>query len=363
VSRARLAVACGATAALAAAVAIAVLVTAGDPEATAEARTPESLATVARGTLRAQVSQSGTLGYAAHPDGSAWSVLNQASGPYTRLPETGDTVDCGEALYRVDDQPVVLLCGGTPAYRTLRWGTEGPDVRVLNRNLVRLGYADADDLDPDSDEFGAATADALGDLQDHLGAERTEVLALGDAVVLPRALRITKVAAVEGTQARPGTALGEATSRRRSVTADLDPSQAAGVREGDRVQITLPDNRTATGVISHVGTVAASSGEEGSEATTIPVTIGLRKGSDVRGLDGAPVQIQITTETVRDALSVPVTALVAQAGGGYAVEVVDSSGRHTIVPVEVGLFDHAGGVVEVAGSGLREGRRVVVPGT
>ena len=57
-------------------------------------------------------------------------------------------------------------------------------------------------------------------------------------------------------------------------------------------------------------------------------------------------------------LSVPVTALVAQPGGGYSVEVVNN-GRRFFVPVETGIF--ASGYVEVSGSGLAPGVKVVVP--
>ena len=38
-------------------------------------------------------------------------------------------------LYRVDNRPVLLLCGTVPAYRALHVGVKGPDVRQLNRNL------------------------------------------------------------------------------------------------------------------------------------------------------------------------------------------------------------------------------------
>jgi hypothetical protein len=53
-----------------------------------------------------------------------------------------------------------------------------------------------------------------------------------------------------------------------------------------------------------------------------------------------------------------VTALVALAEGGYAVEVADGATTH-LVGVDTGLF--AGGNVEVTGAALREGQRVVVP--
>jgi hypothetical protein len=72
--------------------------------------------------------------------------------------------------------------------------------------------------------------------------------------------------------------------------------------------------------------------------------------------------VQITTAGVKHALIVPVTALVGQAGGGYAVETVDGQGGHRLVPVTLGLFDDANGLVQVSGE-LSAGQHVVVPAT
>ena len=56
------------------------------------------------------------------------------------------------------------------------------------------------------------------------------------------------------------------------------------------------------------------------------------------------------------------TALLAQSGGGYAVEVVGAGGSNHLVPVSLGLFDDADGLVQVTGSGLAAGQQVVVAG-
>jgi hypothetical protein len=79
--------------------------------------------------------------------------------------------------------------------------------------------------------------------------------------------------------------------------------------------------------------------------------------------DQAPVQVSITTASVPSALVVPVTALLAQSGGGYAVEVVDPVGTHRLVAVSLGLFDDADGLVQVTSSELAAGQAVVVPAT
>jgi multidrug efflux pump subunit AcrA (membrane-fusion protein) len=75
------------------------------------------------------------------------------------------------------------------------------------------------------------------------------------------------------------------------------------------------------------------------------------------------VQVGITTARVRGAVVVPVTALLARSGGGYAVEVVGADARNHLVPVSLGLFDDAEGLVQVTGSGLIAGQVVVVAST
>jgi hypothetical protein len=321
-----------------------------------------SLATVRRGPLASQVSQGGTLTYVARDDGTPYAVVNHTTGIYTWVPSTGDEIRCGKILYWAGNAPVVLLCGTWPAYRDLSEGDSGKDVRELNRNLVRLGYADRSELDPDSKYFGSATAAALEKLQDKVGAEETGSLKLGDAVFLPGPVRVTKAMARLGTNARPGEQVVQATSTDRQVTVPLDASQQSQVKVGDEAQITLPDNRTTPGKVTRKGTVASSSDDKGgdSSGTTVPVYVTLRRPKDAGTLDQAPVRVQITTDGVEDALIVPVTALSGQAGGGYAVEKVDSRGVHSVVPVTLGLFDDADGLVQVSGN-LSAGDRVVVP--
>ena len=132
----------GATVLVAVAATGAVVVLSGGEQATAAAQTASaSTAPVQKGKLSAAVSQDGTLTYRARPDGSPFSAINHARGTYTELPAAGDKVDCGDVLYRVDAKPVLLLCGTVPAYRDLRKGAVGNDVRQLNRNLHVRGPA------------------------------------------------------------------------------------------------------------------------------------------------------------------------------------------------------------------------------
>ena len=153
-----------------------------------------------------------------------------------------------------------------------------------------------------------------------------------------------------------------ATSDTLHVQVNLDPSQQGQVKEGDRAQIALPGNTPLAGRVTGFGRVAqAPAGQGGAAAdATIPTFIKLDSPAKAGGLDKAPVDVDITTKGVNDALSVPVTALLGKSGGGYAVEVVRSGGRRELVPVTLGLFDTGNGRVQVDGQ-LDESDVVVVP--
>jgi len=101
--------------------------------------------------------------------------------------------------------------------------------------------------------------------------------------------------------------------------------------------------------VSSVGTVASKASEDAD--ATVDVTIALRGRGDA--LDQAPVDVGFAVERRKDALAVPVKALLARQGGGYALELPDG----TKLPVEPGLY--ADDLVEVTGDGLREGLKVV----
>lgn len=70
----------------------------------------------------------------------------------------GDEVAEGDVLLAVSGRPVVALGGSVPAYRDLRPGLDGPDVRQLQDALVRLGYLRAQYADG---TFGAQTKTAV----------------------------------------------------------------------------------------------------------------------------------------------------------------------------------------------------------
>jgi hypothetical protein len=307
---------------------------------------------VSRQTLISQTAVTATLGYA-----GSYTVTGRAPGTVTWLPAAGRVIRQGGVLYRTGNGvPTYLLYGRVPAWRALQEGMRGEDVRQLNHDLAALGYANSGYISTLGwDYFSWETSYGLARLQSAVGRQETGTLPPGQAVFEPGALRVSAVSASLGSPA-----LGQiftATSARPVVTITLDAAEQSEVKTGDKVSVTMPDGTPASGVISSVGKVASGTGS----SATIPVDVRLLHPKAAGGLDQAPVTVNITTGSVKNALVVPVDALLAQAGRGYAVEVVAASGAHHLVPVRVGMFDNAAGLVQVSGPGLAAGQHVVVP--
>jgi peptidoglycan hydrolase-like protein with peptidoglycan-binding domain len=341
-------------------------------------------ATVARRTLVERESVTGTLGYAdsrtlvnrlgdgggssgggaGTPDGSD-SGSGGGGATLTRTARPGSIVRRGGALYWVNGEPVLLMYGATPAYRTLKQGVaDGADVAQLEANLAALGF-DPGTVD---DEFTSSTAAAVRIWQESLGVGETGRAPLGRVVFLPGARRIGARKTAVGQALAETSEVLETTSTRRVVTVELDVAKQSLARRGDGVRVTLPGGATVRGRIARVGHVAhsksgtgdggSSGGGDGSsdEELVVDVSIVLRSARGIGRFDQAPVSVAIASEKRRNALVVPVEALLARRGGGYAVELA-AGGR--LVRVRTGLF--ADGFVEVSGGGIRAGTRVAVP--
>jgi hypothetical protein len=324
---------------------------------------PTSLATVTRRPLSSQTNVNATLGYA-----GTYSVVGHEQGTLTWLPAPGQVIGQGQVLYQVDGAPVVLLYGSTPAYRSLAEGSSasavtGADVAELNADLVGLGYATSSEIPAGSDEFSWWTEQAVKKLQASLGVTQNGTLALGQVVFLPGAARVTTVSGTLGGTVGAGQPVLSASSTGRAVTIALDAAQQAQVKTGDRVIITLPDGTTTPGAVSSVGTVATTPSGGGSSSPTVTVEVAPTDPAATGSWDQAPVEVSITTATVADALAVPVSALMALSSGGYALESVNPDGTRRLVDVKLGIFDDADGLVQVTGSSLAAGQRVVVPAT
>jgi hypothetical protein len=128
----------------------------------------------------------------------------------------------------------------------------------------------------------------------------------------------------------------------------------------------MPAGNTVNGKITAVSPVAVASssssnsgsgGGSGGSTTpsaTVPVTVTLHGKLPRTGLDQAAVSVNFQQQKANNVLSVPVTALVATAGGGYAVQ--QAASPHHLIAVTPGLF--AAGYVQISGSQIYPGLQV-----
>ena len=303
---------------------------------------------------------------------------------YTSLPKPGDIIKQDHPVYSVSNEPVPLLYGSIPAYRAFRVGmSDGADIGELTHDLITLGYANSL---PQSNTYSSDTAAAVERWQTALGLPATGEILLGEVVFEPGPIRVTSVTPSVGASIGGGSGASggggtvlTATSTTPIVTVALDVTQEYLVKPGDAVSVVLPDGvTTVSGHVETVGNVATcpggsgtgtgntsadnstcSSAGSGSNSTpTVTVTIALDKTPAGTTLDQAPVNVNITSQRASNVLAVPVNALLALAGGGYAVQVVTGSTSH-LVAVTTGLYSST--LVQVSGAGLTPGTLVEVP--
>nr|BFE65485.1 peptidoglycan-binding protein [Dactylosporangium thailandense] len=309
---------------------------------------PAKTAQVTRQTLVDTESHDGKLGH-----GDSRTLTGRGAGTLTEVPAVGTVVQRGQALYRTDDTPVVLLYGSMPSYRALTVGAEGPDVRQLEENLAALGYTGF----TVDDTYSSATASAVRKWQGDLGITKTGTVEPGRVVYSTGAVRVEEHKAEAGDPS--GGAILAYTSTVPVVTVDLETSDVRLAKSGSAVTAKLPDGRSVTGKIAVVQTVIQPAQGNNAAQTKYRLTITPDDAKAFDGLDQMTVAVTFTAGRRENVLAVPVQALLALAEGGYGVQVV-SGGTTRVVPVELGLF--ASGRVEVTGDGIDAGTVVGMPG-
>jgi peptidoglycan hydrolase-like protein with peptidoglycan-binding domain len=251
--------------------------------------------------------------------------------------EVGQTVNPG--------QPIVTVTSGEPM--------EGADVRQLEEALVALGYDD-----PAVDGiWDDGTKQAVLAWQADTGLEADGVVDLGEVVFLPATVRVNDILASVGTGVSPGMPVLAISSADQFVTFDLPAGDQGLVVVGQEVNIELPDGTDTPGTVISVASVATE-GQPGAGAS-FEVKIVLDDPTVAAGLDEAPVDVEVISDSVSNVMAIPVSALVALAEGGYAVEVNSGDGATQLVAVDPGFY--ADGLVEVTSSSLAVGDQVVVP--
>ncbi len=281
----------------------------------------------------------GTLGF-----GPARVVKGAGQGVITKLPAVGRKTSRGKELYRVDDQPVVVLYGDTPLFRPLdKPGLTGRDVLEVRQNLTALGYS-ARSMHPEVSDAGLLTALKRWRKDHDLPGP---ALTPAGAVVLSGPSRVSEVKAQVGDPVEGP--LLSVTATEAAVSVPMSPADAVTVHTGTKVTVITPSGASVPAKITSVGRAVAEG--DGGESAKVDVTI--TPGKPISAYDAASVQVRITTLARKGVLAVPVGALVALAEGGYALQRPDGS----LIAAETGVF--AGGMVQVSGPGVTDGLTVV----
>lgn len=228
---------------------------------------------------------------------------------------------------------------------------DGADVTQLQEALARLGY-----VTRVSGVLGTDTTAAIQRWQSEVGAEPDGVVHLGEVVFLPAPVRITEATLGAGKPVNNGGNVLATSSSQSVVSVELSAADQELLAIDQVVRVEMPDGSVVDAVVTDIDRIARRTN---AGDVVFDVTILLLDESVGSELDQAPVEVLVVTDSRLGVLAVPVTALLALAEGGYAVEVDRGGGATGLVAVTPGLY--ADGWVEVTSAGLAAGDMVVVP--
>lgn len=290
----------------------------------------------------------------------------------------GQLVTTGDQLFTVDGYPVIAIEADFATVPLLerdlsQASSDGSDIQLLEEALSALGFTADGELLVD-DEFDLATSNAVAQWYASIGLTGIEAtgsdadmpfdaddmtVPSGSFIVTPSDLEAGAALITDGTTLSADAAVLTLTtpSRLISTTAPLGDETFA---LGATMEVEFPDGTLETGTVVSVGSSASNSSGTPGETPSVPITISTPQiPESASGFLEIPVTLRIVTDTITEAYVVPVTALVALAEGGYALEVVDSSTATHLIAVTTGTFQD--GFVEVSGDDLSLGMEVVVP--
>jgi len=277
------------------------------------------------------------------------------------------TVDDGGVLLSVSEQPIIVIQGALPAYRSLAQGAEGGDVAQLQEYLRRTGLT----INDKAGVFGPSTAGALFE---HYKSRNFAVVTADGARAenwRDTGLPLSRYVFAASTPVIVGSDCGRVGQTADSLKCVLNS-------QGTAVAVASDAEQDLTGLAV---TLSTSSGAE------IPPTIGdlttpivdasdeeeETDASDSRRwyvLDGIPAEAQqdlretaevIVESSPEDALRVPLTAIRETADGATFIrEPSQGSGDGGDHPLEVTLC--ADGYCAVTGEGIVDGMKVILLG-
>jgi hypothetical protein len=199
--------------------------------------------------------------------------------------------------------------------------------------------------------FTSSLIDAIKLWQAAVGMRVTGKLGVGDVLVEPGAVQVSSLQVQPGDSAAG--ALMSVSPTTKEVTVNADSSTIPSLDHAGTVVITLPDNSTTTGIVTSISRTVQSAADTSDNQPQQTVTVALNHPAAAAGLQTASVQVTFRGQSKSGVLAVPVGALLALTGGGYAVQL--PGGR--LIAVQTGMF--AMGLVQVSGTGIVPGLRVV----
>ena len=277
----------------------------------------------------------------------AYATTGPGPSTITELVKEGASVGPGDLLWRLGNEPTVVLVGEIPAYRDLSDGDEGADVMQLEENLVALGF-DPDGTVEIDEEFTYATEKMVERWQEAIGAEMTGTASASSIVYLDGIRLVGDVAHAVGDQLGNDEAVMTLTTFDRELTFTVPSAMRNDIVVGQAISARLPDRTNVAAMITEI---------IGGDSGGVAVTATLDSQPNIEA-DQVPVTVTWSNELATDVLTVPATALVRTDDGRYHVEVRDPDGEERFVEVAVGTS--SAGSVEITGD-LTPGDRVIAP--
>ncbi len=287
--------------------------------------------------------------------------------------QTGTTTTTTTTTTSTTASPTCNPTTKTPT-TTKKSGSKSPSQAAI---LLALLRAETLELKKSlSGSGGSSSRSAAGGSASAAGGSSSAGRASGGGGAATSAVASSGGASTGSTGASSGSAAAasaqailQTTSNQLVVTVDLDATKQSEAVVSEPVSVQLPNGDTVGGKITQVSPIAqstssssgsssssggASSGSSSAPSATVPVTIQITGHHGSAGLDQAAVSVDFQQQVENNVLSVPVTALLATPGGGYAVQEVNPP--HALIAVTPGLF--AAGYVQISGAQIYPGLQV-----
>ncbi len=327
--------------------------------------------------------------------------LPVVTGDYVK---TGNKVSLGSVLLAIADQPIILMQGNIPAFRTMQYQDQGPDIAELQNNLIELGFSIGNDksgtygtgtakavkglfgslgFQPNMSDFtipntskssgktkklNSAAKTAAGNISNDSGQSPTltplATVPLGEIVFLPNLPTYVisdKTSLGKNLDALPqggNTALITLGSNNLSVTGQVSSLDAQSLRDG--MAATLIDNVSNKKWTAKVTRISQATSQGNSGIPEVNVSLATSTNNKLPQSElGNNLQIVLTAaSTSRPVFVVPIAAIYARQNGSSFVTVVKHN-RLINIKIDVGL-DVAGNVeITPIGNHISAGEKVV----